>query len=130
MESPALYLGATLRQIEQAHAEAPLMQRAGLAAADWACELANDRKRGHKACNCAKGRCYITITSKRRSSVQTASNGTRKSAGTRKGRNSTQNKRKGRVVNVACTGQGRCAVPSKLTTARKGRGTVDRIGSR
>ena len=45
MESPALYLGATLRQIEQAHAEAPLMQRAGLAAADWACELANDRNR-------------------------------------------------------------------------------------
>jgi hydroxyethylthiazole kinase-like uncharacterized protein yjeF len=45
MESQALYLGATLRLIEQAHAAAPLMQRAGLAAADWACELANDRNR-------------------------------------------------------------------------------------
>jgi ADP-dependent NAD(P)H-hydrate dehydratase / NAD(P)H-hydrate epimerase len=45
MESQALYLSATLRQIEQAHAGAPLMQRAGLAAADWACELASDSQR-------------------------------------------------------------------------------------
>lgn len=43
MDSLALYLNATLRQIEQAHGEAPLMQRAGQAAADWACELASDR---------------------------------------------------------------------------------------
>ena len=45
MESHALYLSSTLRRIEQAHADAPLMQRAGLAAADWAGELASERNR-------------------------------------------------------------------------------------
>lgn len=40
-----LHLSATLRQIEARHAAEPLMQRAGLAAADLACELATDRNR-------------------------------------------------------------------------------------
>jgi len=45
MDSLPIYLNATLRRIEQSHGDAPLMQRAGQAAADWACELANGRNR-------------------------------------------------------------------------------------
>ena len=40
-----LNLFGTLRHIEALHATEPLMQRAGLAAADLACELATDRNR-------------------------------------------------------------------------------------
>lgn len=40
-----LYLSATLRRIEARHANLPLMQRAGLAAADFAGELADPRNR-------------------------------------------------------------------------------------
>lgn len=40
-----LYLTATLRRIEARHADAPLMERAGLAAADLACRLADERDR-------------------------------------------------------------------------------------
>ena len=39
----ALYLTATLRQIEARHRDEPLMQRAGIAAATWAAELAGER---------------------------------------------------------------------------------------
>jgi len=39
----ALYLTATLRQIEARHRDEPLMQRAGIAAASWAAELAGER---------------------------------------------------------------------------------------
>lgn len=45
MTPNAIHLGASLRRIEAKHADARLMQRAGLAAADWACELATDRNR-------------------------------------------------------------------------------------
>jgi len=41
----ALYRSASLRRIEAAHADEPLMQRAGAAAADWAAELAIQRER-------------------------------------------------------------------------------------
>lgn len=40
-----LRLSASLRQIEASHAGLPLMERAGRAAADFACELAGDRQR-------------------------------------------------------------------------------------
>lgn len=43
MTSTALYCSPTLRQLEACHADQPLMQRAGAAAADWAAELAGDR---------------------------------------------------------------------------------------
>ena len=39
----ALFLSPSLRRIEAAHAAEPLLQRAGAAAADWACELAGNR---------------------------------------------------------------------------------------
>jgi len=42
--TPALYQAAGLRAIEIAAAEQPLMQRAGLAAADWAVDLVADRQ--------------------------------------------------------------------------------------
>lgn len=45
MDSLAIYLNATLRRIEQTHSDLPLMQRAGQAAADWACDLANGQNR-------------------------------------------------------------------------------------
>ena len=41
----ALYRSASLRRIEAAHANEPLMQRAGAAAAAWAAELATQRER-------------------------------------------------------------------------------------
>ncbi len=40
-----LHLSSSLRKIEAANAGQPLMERAGTAAADWACELATDRNR-------------------------------------------------------------------------------------
>ncbi|PKO88898.1 MAG: bifunctional ADP-dependent NAD(P)H-hydrate dehydratase/NAD(P)H-hydrate epimerase [Betaproteobacteria bacterium HGW-Betaproteobacteria-10] len=43
MPQTALYLSATLRQIETRHADEPLMQGAGAAAAAWAMELAGER---------------------------------------------------------------------------------------
>ncbi len=46
MTSPALYLNAQLRRIETDHAADALMQRAGLAAADWATLLAGEKNRG------------------------------------------------------------------------------------
>jgi len=39
----SLYFSASLRQIEQANAQAGLMVRAGAAAADWAVELLGTR---------------------------------------------------------------------------------------
>lgn len=45
MSSQQLYCSTSLRKIEARHSGAPLMQRAGLAAADWAAELANQRQR-------------------------------------------------------------------------------------
>ncbi|KAB2924058.1 MAG: NAD(P)H-hydrate epimerase, partial [Dechloromonas sp.] len=39
----ALYLSSSLRTLESRHADESLMQRAGTAAADWACELAGAR---------------------------------------------------------------------------------------
>ncbi len=45
MTATALYQYAKLRQIETAHAADALMQRAGLAAADWAAALAGDKNR-------------------------------------------------------------------------------------
>lgn len=41
----ALYLSPSLRQIEARHRDAPLMQRAGAAAAEWATELVDQRSR-------------------------------------------------------------------------------------
>lgn len=41
----ALYLSPSLRQIEARHRDAPLMQRAGAAAAEWAAELVDQRSR-------------------------------------------------------------------------------------
>lgn len=38
-----LYLSSSLRQIERLHADLPLMERAGLAAAEWAVELVGDQ---------------------------------------------------------------------------------------
>ncbi len=43
MTAKDLYLGAGLRRIEARHADQPLMQRAGTAAAEWALELAAER---------------------------------------------------------------------------------------
>ncbi|PKO87578.1 MAG: bifunctional ADP-dependent NAD(P)H-hydrate dehydratase/NAD(P)H-hydrate epimerase, partial [Betaproteobacteria bacterium HGW-Betaproteobacteria-12] len=43
MMDNALYLSPALRTLETRHADAPLMQRAGAAAADWAGELAGPR---------------------------------------------------------------------------------------
>ena len=45
MISETLYLSSSLRHIEAAHADEPLMQRAGAAAADWATTLAGERNR-------------------------------------------------------------------------------------
>ena len=41
----ALYRSQSLRRIEAAHSDEPLMQRAGAAAAAWAAELAIQRER-------------------------------------------------------------------------------------
>lgn len=43
MTSDALYRSPALRQLEARHADLPLMQRAGAAAADWAVQLASTR---------------------------------------------------------------------------------------
>lgn len=43
MTHNALYLSASLREIEARHASEPLMQRAGAAAAEYARELAGER---------------------------------------------------------------------------------------
>ena len=40
---PRLYFSRTLRRIEAEHADAPLMQRAGAVAAEWAAELCDER---------------------------------------------------------------------------------------
>lgn len=45
MTSDALYRSAALRQFEARHADQPLMQRAGAAAADWAVQLAGVKNR-------------------------------------------------------------------------------------
>lgn len=45
MISDALYRSPALRQFEARHADLPLMQRAGAAAADWAAQLAGNRNR-------------------------------------------------------------------------------------
>ena len=45
MDSNNLYLSSTLRRIEATHSVEPLMERAGIAAAEWAAELAGARGR-------------------------------------------------------------------------------------
>ena len=45
MTATALYQTPKLRQIETAHAADALMQRAGLASADWAAALAGEKNR-------------------------------------------------------------------------------------
>ncbi|MGE5470488.1 MAG: NAD(P)H-hydrate dehydratase [Bacteroidota bacterium] len=45
MPNNALYLASSLRQIEARHSQEALMQRAGLAAAEWAAELAGPGER-------------------------------------------------------------------------------------